>query len=177
MEVEKPESKEMNNDSRFLVGQLRELLNCHDIRTTRVNILHKRVMSLSFRVVATIREDNNTVIEIEAFTDRGEDNAASRDTSEDNGINIVGSEDATKGSVGEHAKASFGENGVVLLDVKLGMQLGSVRSDNQAIVGLDTREHLSRKSTARVRKVESCRLESKLNSQTMLNHGWPNGIL
>lgn len=93
-------------------------------------------------ILASIREDDNAIIEIKAFADGGEDDSTRGNTGEDDGINIVGSEDAAEASVGEHAETSFGQNGVVSLDVKRGVELGSISSDDHAVVGLDLGEGL-----------------------------------
>lgn len=126
-------------------------MDSHDVSATREDIIDESIVDVLLAVLASIRKDDNTIIVIEAFADGGEDDTSGGNTSEDDGIDIVGREDATKASVGEHAETSFGQNGVVWLNVKRRVELSSIGSDNHAVVALDLREDLSKTNEVKVR--------------------------
>lgn len=115
---------------RSRLGQLGELLYGHYVRSAREHLFDKSVVNLGLTVSAGVGEDNNVIIEIEALADRGKDDTTGRDSAEDNRVDVMGSQDAAEACVGEHAKTNFRQNRIALLDVKLGMELRSIGSDD-----------------------------------------------
>lgn len=118
-----------------------ELLDSDALSATREDIFNQDIVDLRL-VLAGVGEDNDAIIEIEALADGGKDDTTGSNSSEDDSINVVGSQDAAKASVGKHAIASFRQNRVALVDIKLGVKLCRVGSKDNQVGGLKLGELL-----------------------------------